>query len=140
MNPHLETVLGRLRKVKGRNGNWVACCPAHDDRNPSMTIRETPDGTILMHCFSGCSIHEIADAIGVDLTDLFPPKTDYHSSGPKAQRFYATDLLRVIGFEALVVRVAAANMAQGKTLSEEDRERLNKAQSRIAEALEQING
>jgi len=105
-----------------------------------MTIRETPDGTILMHCFSGCSIHEIADAIGVDLTDLFPPKTDYHSSGPKAQRFYASDLLRVIGFEALVVRVAAANMAQGKSLSEEDRERLNKAQSRIAEALEQING
>jgi hypothetical protein len=136
MNRHLEDILSKLRKVKGRNGNWVACCPAHDDRNPSMTIRETPDGTILMHCFGGCSIAEIASALGVDLSDLFPPSLDNKHRRRAKPRFYASDLLKVIDREALLVVVAAMDMAKGKALSDGDRSRLIVARARIREALE----
>lgn len=140
MNKNLEDVLSRLQKVRGRNGNWVACCPAHKDRSPSMTIRETPDGKILMHCFAGCSISEIANAIGINLSDLFPPRDDAaHYSKPARQRFIASDLLKVIGFEATVVSVCASNIAAGKKLSEQDRERLRVAARRIHEALEAAN-
>lgn len=140
MNKHLDNVLSRLQKVRGRNGNWVACCPAHKDRSPSMTIRETPDGKILMHCFAGCSISEIAKAIGINLSDLFPPRDDtVHYAKPVRQRFIASDLLKVIGFEATLVSVCAVDVAAGKKLSEQDRERLRTAARRIHEALEAAN-
>ena len=139
MNPNLDNILSRLNKVKGRNGNWVACCPAHEDRSPSMTIKETPDGKILMHCFSGCSIGEIAGAIGIDLSDLFPPTNDYDYNKPQRRdkpRFLASDLLKVISFEATVVAISANDMARGRELQSSDKERLLLACQRINEALE----
>jgi hypothetical protein len=139
MNPNLDNLLSRLDKVKGRNGNYIACCPAHKDRSPSMTIKETEDGKILMHCFAGCSIGEIAGAIGFDLSDLFPP-TDRQDYGqpqrPSRPRFLASDLLKVISFEATFVAVAAYDLSTGKPMTESDRARLSTAASRINEALE----
>lgn len=50
----------------------VACCPAHHDRIPSLSIREANDGTLLMYCHAGCDFDEIiaslhtVDAINVD--------------------------------------------------------------------------
>jgi DNA primase len=43
------------RHLRGRkSGNsWLACCPAHDDRNPSLGLRDA-DGTVLVHCYAGC--------------------------------------------------------------------------------------
>lgn len=136
MNPNTDMILSRLQKVRGRNGNWVACCPAHADRSPSMTIRDV-DGKILIHCFAGCSIQEITGAIGVDMSDLFPPEPkDYTPQRPVRPRFLASDLLKAVAFEATIVAVAAHDMAKGRPLSDQDRERLLVAQQRIAEALE----
>lgn len=134
----LDNILSRLQKVKGRNGNYVACCPAHGDRNPSMTIKETDDGKILLHCFAGCSVSEIAGAIGIDLSDLFPPSENvaYENKPQRRPKFLASDLLKVIHFEATVVALAAHQMAKGRPLSEEDMDRLLLAQQRITEALD----
>jgi putative DNA primase/helicase len=33
---------------------WMACCPAHHDKTPSLSIREGVDSTLLVHCFAGC--------------------------------------------------------------------------------------
>lgn len=47
-------------------------CPAHNDKNPSFSISETSDGTILMKCFSaGCTIKEMCSALGMQVKDLF---------------------------------------------------------------------
>lgn len=56
--------LDRLEGVK-RLGHheWMAVCPAHNDRTPSLSIAEASDGTVLMHCFAGCDIHDIVNAI-----------------------------------------------------------------------------
>src|SRR5262249_32479175 len=41
----------------GRWHGWygMAKCPAHDDRNPSLSIGEGKDGQVLVNCFAGCS-------------------------------------------------------------------------------------
>lgn len=130
----IEALLSRLDRVKGRNGSYTACCPAHADRSPSLAIRETGDGRILLHCFGGCSVDSIVGAIGMDMTDLFPEKPT--SASPERTRFYASDLLRVIAFEATVVAIAAYDMAHGKKLSEPDMRRLELAHQRINSALE----
>jgi hypothetical protein len=132
----IENILTRLEKVKGRNGAYTACCPAHGDKSPSLAIRELDDGRILMKCFANCSVQEIMGAIGMEIGDLFP---DTKKDLPQVKRkYYASDLLRVIEFEAWVVSVAAYSMSQGKLLSEEDRGRMKVAQARIMEAVKYV--
>jgi hypothetical protein len=134
----LENLLSRLSKVKGRNGAYTACCPAHDDKSPSLAIREE-DGKILLKCFGGCEVSAIVAAVGMDMTDLFPPIEPKYTPQPKV-RLFASDLLRVLHIEAQIVRIAAYDQAKGKALSEQDRARLMLACDRIGEALEVANG
>ena len=132
----IENILTRLEKVKGRNGAYTACCPAHTDNSPSLAIRELDDGRILMKCFANCSVQEIMGAIGMEIGDLFPNVNK--DLPPVKRKYYASDLLKVIEFEAWVVSVAAYTMSQGLPLSEEDRGRMKKAQARIMEAVKYV--
>lgn len=131
----IDSLLAKLDKVKprGRN-NWQACCPAHADKGPSLSVRELDDGRVLVHCFAGCSIHEILQAVGMEMGDLFPPR-DVGNARRERRPFHATDALRAVGFEALVVCAAAASMASGEPLSAVDRDRLILAGQRIQSAL-----
>lgn len=62
----IEQVLGQLELVrKASSGGWTARCPAHDDRNPSLSVAEGRDGKVLLHCHAGCEYEAIADALGV---------------------------------------------------------------------------
>lgn len=99
-----------------------------------MTIRELDDGRILIHDFGGSSPAEILDAVGLTFPDLFPERMSTHVK-PERRPFPAADLLRVIGFEVLLVALAAVRLAGGELLDGADRERLMLAASRIREAL-----
>jgi len=69
----LEKLLGRLDKVQAAgSGRWKACCPVHNDTDPSLSIREAEDGKVLVHCWAGCTTRDILAAIGLELRDLFP--------------------------------------------------------------------
>jgi putative DNA primase/helicase len=48
-------ILERLEGVERRNGYWMALCPAHNDHNPSLSIKEGDDGKPLLYCHAGCS-------------------------------------------------------------------------------------
>ena len=73
MNQGIESLLARLDGVK-KNGadKWMACCPAHDDSDPSLAIKITQDGRILLHCFAGCDALSIVHSLDLTLSDLFP--------------------------------------------------------------------
>lgn len=62
--------LALLKKVRKAGGGQVACCPAHDDKSPSLSVSER-DGKILVKCFAGCSTDAIVNAIGLEIKDLF---------------------------------------------------------------------
>ena len=53
---------------------WTAHCPAHDDRKPSLSIREAGDGRTLIHCHAGCATEQILKVMGLQMADLFPEK------------------------------------------------------------------
>jgi putative DNA primase/helicase len=42
---------------------WTAPCPAHDDRTPSLSIRDAEDGKILVHCHAGCDQEQVIAAL-----------------------------------------------------------------------------
>jgi putative DNA primase/helicase len=44
-------------------GSWMARCPAHDDRDPSLSIRDSDDGKVLVRCHAGCEQHQVIAAL-----------------------------------------------------------------------------
>ena len=63
--------LGSLEVVKKTGqGKFQALCPSHDDRHPSLNITEGEQG-ILLKCWTGCSVEEICQALGIHVRDLF---------------------------------------------------------------------
>jgi len=44
-------------------GNWMARCPAHDDREPSLSIREGNNNMVLVHCHAGCPQATVVEAL-----------------------------------------------------------------------------
>ncbi|SOD15899.1 CHC2 zinc finger domain-containing protein [Nitrosomonas ureae] len=126
----LALLLNQLQKVKQTgHDQYIAICPSHNDKNPSLAIRQTNEGKILIKCFAGCSAYEIVSTAGLSLNDLFPKESSH--SQPIRNPFPATAVLRCIQTEALIVAVAALNIAKGISLTQQDLDRLVLAASRI---------
>jgi hypothetical protein len=72
----IERVLGALDshdcRPRSSGKGWCARCPAHDDREPSLSISEGDDGRVLLACHAGCDVSQVAASLGVNLSALFP--------------------------------------------------------------------
>jgi len=44
-------------------GGWIARCPSHDDREPSLSIRDADDGKVLVRCHAGCDQEQVIAAL-----------------------------------------------------------------------------
>jgi putative DNA primase/helicase len=75
MSPAVQRLLAVLEahgRVPRRSGaGWMAPCPVHDDRNPSLSISEGQDGRALVYCHTGCDRGLILEALGLQDADLF---------------------------------------------------------------------
>jgi CHC2 zinc finger len=136
-----DALISRLDRVKcTKPGNWIACCPAHDDKHPSMTIRELEDGRVLVHCFSGCSVAQILACVELGFDALFPERATDSRAQPQCRLFNAHDVLACLAEEALIVSVASSNLRAGMTLTPGDHERLWLASNRLDEGRRLANG
>lgn len=132
----LNEVTSRLKGViKRSNGGLLAFCPSHDDtKGRSLAVSLGREGQVLMHCFAGCSIHEITQAIGLNPSDLFPRnETTYYPQ--TRSHFNEWQILAALQHDALVALIAARMMLEGKTLPESDIDFLSKAVIRINQAV-----
>ncbi|TFF50387.1 MULTISPECIES: virulence-associated protein E [Pseudomonas putida group] len=117
----LDKVLNRLDKVKSAGANkWKACCPAHDDKHPTLAISETSQGVVLLKCWAGCSTKEIVSAIGLELRDLFPGDKQPRRGPSKA----------AIEHERMVFRIGQSLQQRG-SLAGDDLVRFNLAKQRL---------
>lgn len=67
----VDNVLRRLENVKRIRNGWMARCPAHEDKQNSLSIAVGRNGQVLLKCFAGCDVEAIARAVGLALRDLF---------------------------------------------------------------------
>ena len=134
MSNQLDALLFKLDKVK-RTGkdSYLACCPAHDDKSPSLNIREVSEESILLICRAGCDTENVLSAIGMTFTDLYPPQQ--HHGKPEHRPFPAADILRAIAFEVLIVAHAGRSILDKVAYSEADQARLVAAVQRIRSAV-----
>ena len=116
-------IISRLDFCKATgNGRWAARCPAHDDKSPSLGIRDMGDGRTLINCLAGCGAEDVLSAIGLDMGDLYPPTDkEYRSLGRKPRG-------EVV--DSLVVEIAEHDRSLGKRLSKADVERYRDALKR----------
>jgi putative DNA primase/helicase len=70
MRNTLDIILSKLSGVRRSGTGYIARCPAHDDRHPSLKIDQS-NGKILLHCFAGCRVEDIVSALGMEMGDLF---------------------------------------------------------------------
>lgn len=132
-----DALLARLDLVrKTGNGRWVCRCPAHDDRGPSLSVRELGDGRVLLHCFAGCEVQSILDAVGLAFEDLFPGRIGGDVVKRERRPFNAADVLRCLSFEALILCQYATTLAKGDVLTTDARERLLTAAQRFQHGAE----
>lgn len=57
------------RRHIGQEG-WEACCPAHDDRNPSLGVEPGTDRAAVVCCQAGCEPEDVIRALGIDWTEF----------------------------------------------------------------------
>lgn len=132
-----DALLSRLDGVRETGPRqWLARCPAHEDRSPSLSIREADDGTLLLHDFAGCGAAEIVGAVGLSLADLFPDNGHKAPKGRYARRINPRDALAALDHEALIVSTIAGDVYRDRDISADDWNRLLTAVSRIGAARE----
>lgn len=66
-----EEVLSHFQVKKYGNGKAQALCPAHPDKEASLTITQGNDGKTLLKCHAGCSSESVVLAAGLKMADLF---------------------------------------------------------------------
>ena len=136
----VEKLLSRLQRVKRTGtGKWIASCPTREDKSPSLAIRETDDGTILMHDFGGDSVEAILGAVGLSFADLFPDKPGAIGK-PIRRPFSASDVLSLVAFESTVVVIVVSDLLRRNSATEQDLDRLLVAAQRLGRAAEVCNG
>jgi hypothetical protein len=80
LSPYIVHVLDRLHGLVETPDGWKACCPAHDDQKPTLHVRVSDNGKILLKCFANCPLETIVEAMELSMADLFPPSSSSSSS------------------------------------------------------------
>lgn len=133
-------LLARLQGVRPAGpGRWNARCPAHQDKAPSLSIKETGE-RVLVHCFTGCDPSDVLTAVGLKWSDLYPDRWKCAAFRPnEAAAAYARRTLAAVDpldIEREILRIAAADLRAGKDQSVEDRARVELAVLRLEAAQE----
>ncbi|NCA71677.1 MAG: DNA primase [Sphingobacteriia bacterium] len=135
--PQPEPLLERLEKVRQvGTDRWMARCPAHDDKSPSLSVRADGD-KVLVHCFAGCSSDDVLTAVGLTWKDLYrddPWEAARHRPNEAARSYARETFARMdpLDIERQILRIAEADRAAGKPTSLEDRARIEVARERVA--------
>ena len=130
----IDTLISRLDGVKKTGANrYLARCPAHDDRSPSLSVAEGDDGRTLIHCFAGCPPLDILNAVGMKFSDIMPERLG-DVSGPVRSRISPREALEALDHEALVVAVIASDIQERRDIDKPTWARLSLAVQRINDA------
>lgn len=76
-------IVSRFEDAKETPNGWQAKCPAHDDRQASLSVNTDDPEKVLLHCHAGCSVDAVCLAAGLKVKDLFLTK-GRHSNGHRS--------------------------------------------------------
>jgi hypothetical protein len=86
-------LVSRLQAKRNGQG-WMAKCPAHDDRTPSLSINEGRDGRALLKCHTGCNTDDVLAALGITWRDLFPEPINGNGAASQPRSYTLKEVKR----------------------------------------------
>ncbi len=132
---NINDFIGYFEKsYRSGKDEYQCLCPAHNDKTASLSIKNLPDERILIHCFAGCAANDILGAVGLTFDDIVPKRLGDFK--PVSKPFNPYAVLKAISNETLLVALAGLEVANGKTLPQEDKDRLMIAVNRLREAYQ----
>ena len=112
----------------------MARCPCHYDKGPSLSIKDD-NGKIIIWCF-GCGAKgpDVAAALGMDVTDLFPPSDIDYDKYPQRKHTVAIgadQALYSLQVESTVIYMIADHMLRDGAIDDATKDRLRLACQRV---------
>jgi hypothetical protein len=121
-----QILITRLTGVRNTGPDrWVAKCPAHEDRSPSLSITDR-EGRVLLHCFGGCETEAVLGAVGLRFSDIMPERI----GEARPQAIPALQVLEAVTHEIMVAALLATELGYSRSS-----QRLIEAGSRLNAAL-----
>ncbi len=136
----IENILSRLDGVKEtKPDQWIAICPSHADRNPSLAIKRGEDGRVLLKCWAGCRAGDVVEDTGLELKDLFDQPIKCRK--PSRQRLYPNykKILQMLRHDVMLIWIITEDMAAGKVIPTEDINSVRRAYKNIESVMEASN-
>jgi hypothetical protein len=91
----VDLVLGKLEGVRQHGGYWMARCPAHDDREASLSVKRGTEQPVIFYCHAHCERDAILDALGLTLADVSKlreeSREEWTPAGPAIATYDYTD-------------------------------------------------
>ena len=139
MHSNLQLLLSALKNVKPTGQNrWQALCPAHDDKDPSLSVSLVDEGKVLVKCHAGCKGTEIMSALGLPMGVLFHPDSTYFKDRTGfARKIRKQSQLSAVARDAMIVAMAAAKIRNGEEVSSADISALIDVSARCQKAAEE---
>ena len=133
-------LLDRLSGVRATGvGRWTARCPAHEDRSPSLSVRELDDGRVLIHDFGGCDVDSILGALGLTVAELFPPRDRaVHSVRGTKRPWSAQQLLGLAEREIRVATIVISDLVERRAVNPDEIQRLVLAAGRLGVLVDEL--
>lgn len=126
----IESLLNILNGVrKRRDCYYQAKCPSHEDNDPSLSVWISDCGKINIKCWAGCDVHAIMNSLGLRVSDLYPNDPYWKAAKQKMSQRHIDPLQ----LDRTVIEIAQADIRAGKTLSLNDKARLELAIRRLEE-------
>lgn len=138
----VQKLLDRLDGVEGKGPQWRAICPAHQSRHRtrSLAIKEGDRGQVLVRCHAGCEVAEILGALGMELSDLFPPRLphDQHFHRGEKRPWPLRDVLSAFVMNERVIWVVLNDYLHDRPLDESGKQLVRKLMERQAAMLGEL--
>jgi len=136
----VDNLLSRLDRVRktGRD-RWTACCPAHADKGPSLSVREMDDGRTLVHCFAGCGVEEVLAALGMTIDGLFPERAISDRRPRERKPYSMRDLVVALRHELTICWTLLSALHAGLPITDADRARAGVAVDRVLHFLAEVD-
>ena len=104
-----ETSISHTPRAQRKpNGGWLIRCPAHDDRNPSLSL-DTVEGKAVWHCHTGCDNRDVREAL-LKTGAITPVYDEAPVQPPKPPQKPPTDWMRGIWAESQPIKGTPASL------------------------------
>ena len=129
---------GRLDKCRFLGeGRWLACCPAHADRSPSLAVfYDSAKDKMLIKCFAECSVDDIVSAVGMTLADLMPERI--YDGKWERPRLNKIELFDKLFHESKIMRCVVEDLLTGKPVNVDSKLRALEACKIISNISDEI--